>query len=337
AADASAAQKGGVAGMTARSVLNPRSLVSGGAGRLYGRRNRRSGRAVGLVLVHHGIAADQDPDAALLPALGADLFRAQLEYLRRHYEVVPVRDLAQRLRERSPGDRLPVAITFDDDLAGHASLAAPILEEFGFPATFFLNANTLDGPSTFWWQDLQAVLDRGQPAWEELKRRLAERWTWAGLGGTVGELSETIEASPPKQRDAIAEAISQVAGPPIDRGLPAETVKDLVGRGFEIGFHTLRHYSLPTLDDRELRRAMSEGVEELADVVGYRPKAISYPHGKADLRVAEAAEQAGFELGFITGHAATTPEQHPLLQARLVAWTDSLGSFAWALGRLASR
>ncbi|MDQ2938920.1 MAG: hypothetical protein M3R23_00145, partial [Actinomycetota bacterium] len=63
---------------------------------------------------------------------------------------------------------------------------------------------------------------------------------------------------------------------------------------------------------------------------------IAYPHAKADLRVAGAAERAGFELGFAAGHVAATPEQHPLLLARVVAQTESLGAFQWGLGRVAN-
>lgn len=273
----------------------------------------------------------------LVPALGEHIFRAQLEHLGRHYEVVSLRELLQRLGRRRPGQRLPAAITFDDDLSGHAAIAAPTLEEFGFPATFFLNANTLRGPSPFWWQDLRTILDRGPGAWDELQARLAERWPWGRLRGTVADLANTIEASPPGQRDELAALLREQAGSDaIDPGLPRETVREMADRGFEIGFHTLRHYSLLTLNDGELDRAMTEGLDELAEAVGYRPTTISYPHGKADLRVAAAAQRAGFELGFVTGHAATTAEQHPMLLTRVVAWTDSLGSFAWALGRLAA-
>lgn len=317
-----------------RRALSPRYL----AGRLFGRRSRRSGRAVGLVLMHHGLAeAHEDAATALVPALGANVFRAQLEYLARRHEVVALRELPARMRERSAGERIPVAITFDDDLAAHRSIAAPILEEFGFPATFFLNGNTLEGPSAFWWQDLQTIVDRGPEAWTGLRDRLGEDWPWARLDASRQELIATIEASPREQRDAIAAVLRELAGgAPPDPGLPSAAVRELVERGFEIGSHTLRHYLLPTLDDRELERAMTDGLDELAAVTGYRPTAIAYPHGKADLRVADAALRAGFELGFTTGHAAATPEQHPLLIGRVVAHTDSVGSFAWALGRLAA-
>jgi peptidoglycan/xylan/chitin deacetylase (PgdA/CDA1 family) len=293
---------------------------------------------MGLVLMYHEIAPTQgDPNRDVLPALGVDLFRQQLEHLERHYEVVPLRELVTRARSRSSGDRLPVAVTFDDDLSRHATVAAPILEEFGFTATFFLCGNTLKAPSPFWWQDLQVILDRGPDAWASLQRELAETWPWAALDGRRSDLTNTIEASPPELHDAIVRRLRELAGSDLlDEGLPAAAVKSLAAAGFEVGFHTLRHYRLETLAGDSLDRAMQEGLDQLTEVIGYRPTAIAYPHAKADLRVADSAQRAGFELGFLVGDTATRPEQHPLLLARVGAATDSLPTFKWLLGRAAN-
>jgi peptidoglycan/xylan/chitin deacetylase (PgdA/CDA1 family) len=304
---------------------------------MLARRARRSAARIGLVLMYHEISPVHGGPDDVLPALGADLFRVQLEHLRDSYEVVPLRELLARAEGRRAGDRIPVAITFDDDLSNHAAVAAPMLEEFGFPATFFLCGNTLDGPSPFWWQDLQAILDRGPEAWEECRRELARTWPWAALDGRRSDFTNTIEAGPPELRDAVATKLREIAGSDVlDEGLSPEAVRDLAGRGFEIGFHTLRHYRLETLTGDALDRAMSEGIDVLSEAAGTRPTSIAYPHAKADLRVAEVAQRAGFERGYLVGDLPTTAEQHPLLLARVGAGTDSLPIFKWVLGRAAA-
>jgi peptidoglycan/xylan/chitin deacetylase (PgdA/CDA1 family) len=300
------------------------------------RRSRRSGSRVGLVLMYHEIAPTHGGPDDVLPALGEDLFRQQLEHLQRNYEVVPLRELVARAQGRSHGERVPVAITFDDDLARHATVAAPMLEEFGFPATFFLCGNTLDGPSPFWWQDLQVIVNRGPEAWEDMRRELAGTWPWAALDGRRSDFTNTIEAAPPELRDAVATRLRELAGGDVlDEGLSPDAVRRLAERGFEIGFHTLRHYRLETLAGGGLDKAMREGVDELAAAAGTRPTSIAYPHAKADLRVADAAQRAGFARGFVVGDVAASAEQHPLLIARVGGATDSLPIFKWALGRAA--
>ena len=81
---------------------------------------------------------------------------------------------------------------------------------------------------------------------------------------------------------------------------------------------------------------MREGVDELNHVLSYRPRAIAYPHAKADLRIADTAQRAGFDLGLVCRHGAASEGQHPLLLDRVNAWTTSPGSFALALARLSA-
>jgi peptidoglycan/xylan/chitin deacetylase (PgdA/CDA1 family) len=315
----------------------PTSIARTAVGRLLVRRAQRSGARFGLVLMYHEIAPVQGTMDDLLPALGRDLFRQQLEHLKRHCEVVPLRELVARAEARAPGDRIPVAITFDDDLSRHATIAAPLLAEFGFPATFFLCGATLDGPAPFWWQSLQVIQNRGQAAWDEMRRELAAVWPWAALDGRRSDLTNTLEAAPPELHDAVSTRLREIAGDEIlDEGLSPAAVRELAQSGFEIGFHTLRHYRLETLAGDALDKAMREGFDELAEAAGVRPTSIAYPHGKADLRIADAAQRAGFERGYVVGDIPTTAQQHPLLLARVGGATDSLPIFKWVLGRASS-
>jgi len=320
-------------------MLDPTHVLRAAAGRQFERQVRRSDRPIGLVLMYHEVAWEPgDPAREVFPALGAGLFRDQLRHLQRHYEVVSLAQLAERAAQRSPGDPLPVALTFDDDYSRHATVAAPILGELGFTATFFLCGNSLRGPAPFWWQDLQVILNRGDDAWPKLRAELARDWPWATLEAEVRDLTNTIEAAPQKIHDAIVARLRELAGPQLlDEGLSAEAVRGLAGAGFEIGFHTRRHYRLETLDGRALDRALTEGLDDLADVLGRSPTTIAYPHAKAELRVAAAAQRAGFEHGYLLGDIPTTPAQHPLLRSRVGGQTASLAAFQWVLGRAGSR
>ena len=189
------------------------SRVAGIGARPFARRAKRSADAIGLILMHHGVARAPGKPGDLLPPLGLNGFESQLQHLSRHYEVVPLTALSSRVRARSPGEPLPVAITFDDDLACHTEIVAPALERFGFHATFFLTGATLEGPSAFWWQDMQAIRDRGPAAWTEMRRRLADDWPWAGLESADGDLTLAIENSPPEQRDAISARLRELPQP----------------------------------------------------------------------------------------------------------------------------
>jgi peptidoglycan/xylan/chitin deacetylase (PgdA/CDA1 family) len=295
---------------------------------------RLSARTSACALVYHRIGDPPgNPRRELVPALGTRLFAAQVRHLVSHYEVVAASELLETARRRQQGGRLPVAITFDDDLASHLDTAAPILADAGTTATFFVSGASLQRPFRFWWERLQAVFDAGRDL------------TVAGVEveqtrSSIHTLGRRIQTLPPHERDELATKLEKLVGPdPDDSGLRAETLERLAQRDLEIGFHTRRHDLLPLLDDAQLAGAMREGRSEIEDIVGRPLRAISYPHGSGDSRVAAAARAAGFEFGFTGTPRAVTPEGEPLLLGRIAPSYYSVGELAfdvgWALFRAA--
>lgn len=136
----------------------------------------------------------------------------------------------------------------------------------------------------------------------------------------------------PAERDGTSAALAESLGPdPPGSGLRAKGVRALHDRGMGIGFHTLRHDPLPSLDADALERAMTSGRAELEAVTGEKLTTIAYPHGHMDSRVAAAARAAGFELGFTTRAQPVHPSSDPLLLGRLSPSYRSTGHFALQL------
>jgi peptidoglycan/xylan/chitin deacetylase (PgdA/CDA1 family)/SAM-dependent methyltransferase len=231
------------------------------------------------------------------------------------------------MRRRERGRPFPLAITFDDDAASHAAEVAPVLERAGAPATFFLNGASLDEPHSFWWDRLQAAVDRGL----DLPAPLA-----AGTG--IRELGAVVEELAPAERERLAAQLGELVGPdPPDAGMRAADVERLAAAGFEIGFHTRDHNPLVQLDDDELAHALSDGRDELAALAGGPIDTVAYPHGQADERVAAAARAAGYASGFTATPDAVTPATDPLLLGRVEAPVDSVGGLAWLVASALSR
>lgn len=100
-------------------------------GRQYGRRGRL------IILMYHAVTADVVRDPAQL-ATPLSLFRQQMIWLRElGVPIVSLSEGVSRLRE-SRLDQRVVALTFDDGYLNTYSLAFPVLEELGYPATVFL-------------------------------------------------------------------------------------------------------------------------------------------------------------------------------------------------------
>ncbi|OGY19015.1 MAG: hypothetical protein A2784_00340 [Candidatus Chisholmbacteria bacterium RIFCSPHIGHO2_01_FULL_48_12] len=87
-----------------------------------------------------------------------ETFRSHLEYLRsKIYNPISPTDLAAFFNTGAPLPAKPVLLTFDDAYADFAAYTAPILQEFGFPATVFTPTGLLDNPDYLSWSDLSRL------------------------------------------------------------------------------------------------------------------------------------------------------------------------------------
>jgi len=295
---------------------------------------RWSGGRAGLALVYHRVdASQQDRDTHLVAAIGSDVFEDQLRRLRSRYRLVPASGLLEAVRTRRRGQRLPVAITFDDDLPSHIQLAMPTLARLGVPATFFLSGASLDRPFAFWWERLQRAFDDPGVSERDLRRELSLAAPGAGSEGIRGLASQIEAMSPGDREETSRRLLRRIGADPADAGLRKRDVGALVAAGFEIGFHTRGHHPLPRLSNEDLERALSEGRRELEDITRTELSLIAYPHGKANPRVARAARAVGYRMGFTTIPEPVGADTDPLLIGRLHPFYHSVGHFELELAR----
>jgi peptidoglycan/xylan/chitin deacetylase (PgdA/CDA1 family) len=270
----------------------------------------------------------------LVPAHGSALFEAQLDLIEREYRVVPPSALRDAAARRRRGEPFPLAITFDDDLASHAGLAAGLLRRRGLPAAFFVSGASLTAPHEFWWERLQRVVDTGRANGELVEAVLGDRAGDDARTPLVKQLGRRIEAMTGGPRTHVEALLEDAAGPPpAAAGMRADDVLGLARAGFEIGFHTRRHELLPALGDEPLAAALTEGRRELEELAGGPMTAISYPHGKADARVAAAARRAGFSAGFTGRPESVRDAGDALLMGRVEPSFESAQALATQLER----
>src|SRR6266699_6072999 len=102
------------------------------------------------ILTFHRVNDDHDP---FMPSLPTAVFAGRMAHIARHYQVLPVEELALRLRQgRAPRDAL--ALTFDDGYRDNLTHVAPILKRLGLPATIFLVTGHIDTPHALWFDRL---------------------------------------------------------------------------------------------------------------------------------------------------------------------------------------
>jgi len=81
------------------------------------------------------------------------------------------------------------------------------------------------------------------------------------------------------------------------RHLNWKELKTLSEAGWEIGSHTESHRDLTALNTEELMRELRESKQALEDALGVSVQILSYPFGRYDERVRDAAMEAGYRMG----------------------------------------
>jgi peptidoglycan/xylan/chitin deacetylase (PgdA/CDA1 family) len=267
-------------------------------------------RGHGLVLVYHRLGEPAPEGCQIIPSVPVELFKAQMQALGEIADLVSIEEiLAKHLRRDGAAfgaRRLAIAVTFDDDLPSHASLALPVLRELGVPAAFFLSGRVLLGLGPYWFQQLEALLvAKGKSRTSAL---LGLPFVDPG-DGLVRDCEQN-----PSLRQRLADLTADLANPEI---LDWDGFASLAAAGMTIGFHTVDHSILPGMDDAALADAVSRGREQLGAAASSPVRYFAYPYGKADTRAAAALRHAGFDAAF-TGHPR--PLRHVDDRYRLGRW-----------------
>jgi peptidoglycan/xylan/chitin deacetylase (PgdA/CDA1 family) len=272
------------------------------------------------ILMFHAVGGDAFPE---------DELDARVAWLARRFEVVP---LARLLDPDVPARRARrfLALTFDDGLASHARVAAPVLSRHGAPATFFVCPDLARTGRWVWTHEVRArwtVL----PAPEA--RELATGWGAASCDAEA--VLDRLKALGPEARaraeDALRARTAAFAPTPAQRAahepMDVAAVAALDPALFAVGSHTSTHPILTTLPDEDLRREVVGSRRGLEDVLGRPVDLFCYPNGSQDARV-RAAVAASYRAAVATrpGLVRSPLDPHALPRipaeppAALLAW-----------------
>jgi peptidoglycan/xylan/chitin deacetylase (PgdA/CDA1 family) len=270
-----------------------------------------------LVLCYHNVVPRSDHDE---PArygdpglhLPLDLFTAQIHWLKDHYQVVPLPELVNRLASGRSVRGL-ATLTFDDGYSGTFTLAWPLLQRLGLPATMFIVAGAPGRRTPFWW-DHPAVV--GADSAGARNRRL---------------LSLCGDAEP-VLKDARAGAIADVPA----THLPADwsVITQAASSGLDLGAHTISHRTVTKLGDADLSHELVDSGNMIEERTGVRPVAFSYPYGIWDIRVRDAVRRAGYRSAVTLDYGLNTSGINLCALRRInVPASISLRAFAgWTAG-----
>jgi peptidoglycan/xylan/chitin deacetylase (PgdA/CDA1 family) len=122
-------------------------------------------RDTAVVVAFHRVQEAVEPDDSL--TISARMFERHCRFFRRHFRVVPLRGIVEKL-ERGQRLNQELAITFDDGYRDNFEIAAPVLEKLSLPATFFIVTQMMGTDDVPWW-DRERGARHSWMTWDQVR------------------------------------------------------------------------------------------------------------------------------------------------------------------------
>ena len=245
------------------------------------------------ILMYHRFSESGAPGK-----VSADSFRSQIRYLKKHFNLVSMRDIGTQLES---GGILPrqAVITIDDGYADFFEVALPILIEENAPATFFITTQFIDGKIWLWPDKLEYILvnsgiphSQVQSHWKEWVDLLLDHnpsGRESRLAVLAKEYSVRVPDFPPKDYAPCT----------------WQQLRELIVNGIEVGAHTQCHPRLTNLDDEGLAAETLDCKNVIEHELDYQVVSFCYPNGEPedhDNRVEAAVKSAGYMTAVTAYH-----------------------------------
>jgi peptidoglycan/xylan/chitin deacetylase (PgdA/CDA1 family) len=223
------------------------------------------------IIMYHRFCGPDEDDPACLPV---NIFRRQVEYLKKYYVPMKLCELVDaRMRDGVYPNR-SVVITVDDGYANFFRWAFPVLREFEMPATVFVVTDLLDRNGWIWTDQFRYLCQyaRSNTALSEKKQRsLLQAFKRLPLAERQQRLSELAEQA---KVCLLAEA------PPRYALMSWEQLRVIADSGLiEIASHTRTHPILAYVNAEDSWEELHTSRLEIQEQLGVSVHSFSYPNG----------------------------------------------------------
>lgn len=209
--------------------------------------------------------------------------REHVEALGRWFDFIHPDDLPARLGRRR--GRPFCLLTFDDGHRSNATMAAPVLERMGVPASFLVVADFLGTESVLWFT------------------------LYARLRAKLGAAPPGLSARAVKQlpHDVLLERLERAcrqhgvpSGPSDEHCAPMtwDQARGLARKGFDVGAHGAEHAVMTRQSREDALANIDRGLERVSAELGRPCATFAFPNGNYTAELARHAAARGAKLVF---------------------------------------
>ena len=316
-----------------------------------------------VILMYHQVCDRKDDPWEL--AVHPNHFQAQLEYLKKNFDVVPMSALADGITRRRM--KKSIAITFDDGFKDNYTNAAPLLDWLEIPATFYVATTAVQNRSLYWWDALQQLIFRTEvlPRHFEMmineacvhftfrsdhvlnKRLTNQICAWNYSLPVPNErvafymlLWYNIKPLSWSQQNTILNDIREWTGQKDMSFRECETmsIREMQELSqhplFSIGAHSVHHAMLSQQNPEDQAFEVKESKRQLETWLGKPIKGFAYPYGNYNAVTQQILRDSGFSYAVSTEAKPATEDDDPYALPRIQVKNWSVYEFASKLNEM---
>jgi peptidoglycan/xylan/chitin deacetylase (PgdA/CDA1 family) len=264
------------------------------------------------ILMYHNFSG---PGGSASGALSSEATRAQFDYLRRHFRIVPLHQIAGQLAAGKGLDSHTVALTIDDGRRDFYQFMFPLLKEFKFPATFFVVSSFIAGVDWIWTDKVLWLSEQPNPP-------------SAIAPDKLDGVFRSLNRMRPEARNQQVQALADSAGITLPARAPAkyapcswDELREMADSGFvDIGSHTVTHPILSTISDEESWQELSGSRDQIENGLGRTPGSFCFPNGMpGDFRPTQVKQiaDAGYSCSVVASFGLVDEGADPFRLPRL--------------------
>ena len=246
-------------------------------------------------------------------------------FIKKNYSFLSLDQLYEGFRRGTFPDKKYVVITFDDGYKDNLEIAYPIFKKYGIPFTVYITTGIPNNTAILWWYILENMIlkmNEVQFIWNEnnyfyYTRTSVEKEKAFELIQTFFHQNFTLDNYLELFRTVFKDFQSDLTMDSLILGMNWDEIRRLNEDPLvTIGAHTVNHFNLSKLSQKDLRSEILESKIELEKQLGQPINHFAYPYGKshhASVREFECANNLGFKTATTTNTGNLFPEYGKML------------------------
>lgn len=270
-----------------------------------------------LIVLYHHVGPELPYLRWLYHSRTSAQFETDLQVFQQFFTPLSLSDVYAHATGEKPITSPSIHITFDDGLTGFQDHAWPLLQQYGFPASVFVNPDFITGPDMLYRMKVSALIDALKQGtipgtvelsmYEHLKGRVTGKTTLQQLRNVTYQ-----------QRHLLDElgSLARLDWTEYKQGhqiyLSANDLQSMAAKGLGIGAHSLDHPLLAVLPEADQLMQVKESVAWVQQRFAGQPPVFAFPftdHGLSLGNLQRLQQQSETDL-LLLGTAGIKREKH---------------------------